>query len=202
MYFCFAIIWRPKTWTDKYHTHSSSWHMHSKSVPLLLTKTLCSGILLYWKLIHLTYHKSSSVFFVCGNFNGQQNVRGQWKTRNRESYRPGAPAMTCSVLRVGGGVARVSSSCLCCCCCRCCRCRRRRCCCYRLIITASVAGDEGDLLWTGRPRPWSWLRAGFWLWPEGGSKKSTVTDRESNKAHKQATANQGVKENNDTAYRL
>lgn len=51
-----------------------------------------------------------------------------------ESYRPGAPAMTCRVLQVGGGVASVRSGCL-------------RCCCS-FLVAASEAGDEGDLLWT------------------------------------------------------
>lgn len=62
-----------------------------------------------------------------------------------ESYRPGAPAMTCRVLQGGGGVARVSSRGL-----RHRGRRRRRC---SFIIAASETGDEGDLLWTGRPRP-------------------------------------------------
>ena len=92
----------------------------------------------------------------CGHFNRQQTDWNQWKARKTESYRPGAPVMTCRVLRVGGGMASVRSRCLCCC---------------SFIIAASKAGDEGDLLWTGCTRAWPGLRARLGLWPEKHYKK-------------------------------
>lgn len=93
----------------------------------------------------------------CGHFNRQQTDWNQLKARKTESYRPGAPVMTCRVLRVGGGMASVRSRCLCCC---------------SFIIAASKAGDEGDLLWTRCTRAWPGLRAWFGLWPERNHKKN------------------------------
>lgn len=69
------------------------------------------------------------------------------KVEKRESYRPGAPAMTCRVLQAGGGVARMKRDRL-----------RRRC---GFVVAASKAGDERDLLWTRSTRPGPGLRAGF-----------------------------------------
>ncbi|MEQ2193870.1 hypothetical protein XENOCAPTIV_016589, partial [Xenoophorus captivus] len=68
----------------------------------------------------------------CVRENNQRNAK------KRESYRPGAPAMTCRVLQAGGGVARVRDGGLCG---------------WRsFVFTASEAGDERDLLWTRSTR--------------------------------------------------
>lgn len=83
-----------------------------------------------------------------------------------ESYRPGAPAMTCRVLRGGGRVARVRSGRLCC------RCG--------FIVAASEAGDEGDLLRTGSARARPRLRARLRLGPRGRQGRLANTDRAQN----------------------
>lgn len=86
-----------------------------------------------------------------------------------ESYRPGAPAMTCRVLQGGGGVARMSSRGL-----RR-RHRRRRRHSGGLVVAAPETGDEGDLFWTGRARPRPGVGAGLRLWSERNREEGIVT---------------------------
>lgn len=78
--------------------------------------------------------------------------RTQLMTSQRESYRPGGPAMTCGVLllRTAGGVGWVAASC-------------SLGSGTALVIAAAKAGDEGDLLLAGSPRAGPGLGTRLWL---------------------------------------